>query len=81
MHTSALKTAALFFQVYLADREELTIVDIGSQDVTGSIAVGTTLSSGPPHRSQRAGLPHWAPALSTSVEAYIWERMLHTDRR
>ncbi len=25
-------------------------------------AVGTALAGGPPHRSQRAGLPHWAPA-------------------
>src|SRR5664280_3030185 len=24
-------------------------------------AVGTALSGGPPHRSQRAELPHWAP--------------------
>src|SRR5487761_258286 len=27
-------------------------------------AVGTALSGGPPHRSQRAELPHWAPTLS-----------------
>src|SRR5262245_15327027 len=27
------------------------------------IAVGTALTGGPPRRSQRAGLPHWAPAL------------------
>ena len=26
------------------------------------IAVGTALAGGPPHRSQRAELPHWAPA-------------------
>src|SRR5664279_2420006 len=25
------------------------------------IAVGTALAGGPPHRSQRAELPHWAP--------------------
>ena len=25
------------------------------------VAVGTALAGGPPHRSQRAGLPHWAP--------------------
>ena len=28
-----------------------------------SVAVGTALTGGPPRRSQRAGLPHWAPAL------------------
>ena len=27
------------------------------------VAVGTALAGGPPHRSQRAGLPHWAPTL------------------
>ena len=32
------------------------------------IAVGTALAGGPPRRSQRAGLPHWAPAMS------IWRR-------
>jgi hypothetical protein len=28
-----------------------------------AVAVGTALAGGPPHRSQRAGLPHWAPTL------------------
>src|ERR1035441_8909712 len=28
-----------------------------------AVAVGTALAGGPPRRSQRAGLPHWAPAL------------------
>ena len=28
-----------------------------------AVAVGTALTGGPPHRSQRAGLPHWAPTL------------------
>ena len=27
------------------------------------VAVGTALTGGPPRRSQRAGLPHWAPTL------------------
>src|ERR1700730_12954197 len=30
--------------------------------VGARIAVGTALTGGPPHRSQRAELPHWAPA-------------------
>src|SRR5215471_17261255 len=30
---------------------------------TPPVAVGTALTGGPPHRSQRAGLPHWAPTL------------------
>ena len=33
-------------------------------------AVGTALAGGPPHRSQRAELPHWAPASGASVEAH-----------
>ncbi len=33
-----------------------------------AIAVGTALTGGPPRRSQRAELPHWAPALG------IWRR-------
>src|SRR4051812_12848328 len=33
------------------------------------MAVGTALAGGPPHRSQRAGLPHWAPASGLGVEA------------
>ena len=28
----------------------------------GGVAVGTPVARRPPHRSQRAGLPHWAPA-------------------
>jgi hypothetical protein len=32
------------------------------------VAVGTALSGGPPHRSQRAGLPHWAPTLGSDVQ-------------
>ena len=35
------------------------------------IAVGTALTGGPPHRSQRALLTHWAPASGSGVEAYI----------
>jgi hypothetical protein len=27
------------------------------------VAVGTVLTDGPPRRSQRAGLPHWAPVM------------------
>ncbi len=44
-------------------------------------AVGTALSGGPPHRSQRAALPHWAPASGAGIEAHVWEGMLHTGRR
>jgi DNA replication protein DnaC len=44
------------------------------------IAVGTALADGPPHRSQRAGLPHWAPASGSGVEAHAGEGMPGTGR-
>jgi hypothetical protein len=41
------------------------------------VAVGTALASGPPHRSQRAELPHWAPASGSGGEAHLREGMHH----
>src|SRR5438552_16791667 len=35
------------------------------------IAVGTALAGGPPHRSQRALLAHWAPTLGAGVESDV----------
>jgi hypothetical protein len=46
---------------------------------TGLFAVGTALSGGPPRRSQRARLTHWAPALGAGVEAHAWPGMLDAD--
>ena len=38
------------------------------------VAVGTALAGGPPHRSQRAELPHWAPALGpTRTRTSRWD--------
>ena len=45
--------------------------------VDPSVAVGTALTGGPPHRSQRAELPHWAPASGSGSEAHFREGMLH----
>jgi transposase-like protein len=42
-----------------------------------SIAVGTALAGGPPRRSQRALLTHWAPALSGGVKARVGEGVFH----
>ena len=42
-----------------------------------AVAVGTALAGGPPHRSQRAGLPHWAPASGSDGQALGWERVHH----
>jgi hypothetical protein len=36
-----------------------------------NIPVGTALAGGPPDRSQRAELPHWAPALGRGGEAHV----------
>jgi hypothetical protein len=35
------------------------------------IAVGTALAGGPPHRSQRALLTHWAPPSGTTVKSLV----------
>src|SRR6266700_495307 len=40
---------------------------------TMPVAVGTALTGGPPLRSQRAGLPHWAPALGSGCETHVRE--------
>ena len=42
-----------------------------------AVAVGTALAGGPPHRSQRAGLPHWAPASGSGCEALLRKGMYH----
>jgi hypothetical protein len=47
----------------------------------GLIAVGTAVANGPPRRSQRALLTHWAPALGSGVEARFGPGMLHADGR
>jgi hypothetical protein len=48
-----------------------------SSTVLSTVAVGTALTGGPPRRSQRAELPHWAPALGTDVKSHFGERMHH----
>src|ERR1019366_7495375 len=45
------------------------------------IAVGTALAGGPPRRSQRALLTHWAPDLGASVESLIGPGMGDADGR
>ena len=44
------------------------------------VAVGTALSGGPPRRSQRAELPHWAPTLGDDAQAVFRIRMADTGR-
>jgi transketolase len=45
----------------------------------GAVAVGTALTGGPPHRSQRAGLPHWAPTSGVGVKAHTGPGMRDAD--
>jgi hypothetical protein len=40
-------------------------------EADSEVAVGTGLAASPPHRPQRAALPHWVPASGTSVEAHV----------
>ncbi len=48
------------------------VVDAAGRSRTALvIAVGTALSSGPPRRSQRALLAHWAPPLGVGVESIV----------
>jgi hypothetical protein len=35
------------------------------------VAVGMALSGHPPHRSQRAELPHWAPTSGSDAQALL----------
>ena len=37
-----------------------------------TVAVGPPVSRRPPHRSQRAGLSHWAPASGRNAQAVFW---------
>jgi hypothetical protein len=46
-----------------------------------AIAVGTALSGGPPRRSQRARLTHWAPALGVGGEPRVGPGMHNTGGR
>ena len=45
------------------------------------IAVGTALAGGPPHRSERAELPHSAPTSGSSDKAQLRVRMQDLGRR
>ena len=50
---------------------------IADKRVLRLIAVGTALAGGPPHRSQRAELPHWAPTSGSGGEAPVWDGVPH----
>src|SRR5215216_2348761 len=53
----------------------------GPRRLSPVIAVGTALAGGPPHRSQRALLTHWAPALGTNAKARVGKGMHHAGGR
>ena len=52
----------------------------GKQSLVGphfyQIAVGMLVAQHPPLRSQRAELPHWAPALDKDAQSLLWIGML-----
>jgi hypothetical protein len=52
-----------------------------SGPAASGVAVGTALAGGPPHRSQRAELPHWAPASGSGCEAHVRVGMHRPDFR
>jgi len=43
----------------------------GQNPPINAVAVGTGVAARPPRRSQRAGLPHWAPALGDGGESLL----------
>ena len=45
------------------------------------VAVGTALSGRPPHRSQRAELPHWAPTSGGDAQTLFGIRVKNSHRR
>ena len=49
----------------------------------GAIALGMPVARHPPHRSQRAELPHWAPTSGIDAQAlclpYPYQHMLHVS--
>ena len=76
----------LFYKHYRAtpvtDKYLCVVVKVLTQDLfiitayftDTMVAVGTILSDGPPHRSQRALLTHWAPTSG------VWRRSAHLDK-
>src|SRR4051812_17451602 len=47
---------------------------------TNFVAVGTVIAPRPPHRSQRAALPHWAPTLGHDAKPHVGEWMSEARR-
>src|SRR6266496_5390003 len=51
-----------------------------AERLNAPVAVGTALAGGPPHRSQRAEFPHWAPASGSSGKACLRVGMQDSGR-
>src|SRR5271157_2002549 len=62
--SKSLVLTAMIFAVAMTFIDQ-TIVSIAAPTI--QVAVGTALTGGPPHRSQRALLTHWAPAPGTRI--------------
>ena len=77
----SLKNATLYggynlFSDYLASNglDRLLEEELGGMKAPWAVAVGTILSDGPSHRSQRALLTHWAPTSG------VWRQSAHLDK-
>ena len=51
-----------------------------AQIASVAFAVGTALTGGPPHRSQRALLTHWAPTSGHDAQSLFGVRVQNTNR-
>jgi hypothetical protein len=71
-------TAALNLARLLLEKRKRAVLFLDI-DIT-CVAVGTALSGGPPHRSQRAELPHWAPTSGTDAQALLRIRVKDAGR-
>ena len=47
----------------------------GERRINNAFAVGTALTGGPPHRSQRALLTHWAPTSGHDAQSLFGVRV------
>jgi hypothetical protein len=76
---------AVYFALarYLNDMRLIEVIENAAKglSVGDSVAVGTALANGPPHRSARAALLHTAPTLDDGGKALLRPRMENAGRR
>ena len=69
-------------QLFYLQNELQTCEAFGTltSEIEMHIAVGTALTGGPPHRSQRALLTHWAPTSGHDAQSLFGVRVQNTNR-